>query len=186
MRDSGLLITKIRAHRGLRQHQEANELEYILQSLSDDYGEISLYNSGKALNARDLKSAHEHLLEAKKAPRLNRLSALLMECAIQIEGKDYSFLPAAVEAASSAGRVFDAYQLRARRAVVEGDWREAEAFLGKITKKDAFDLAIEHRMLTLKKEDTVVKRDAKALAEVAAREEEVLRQTLTVTNVGRS
>ena len=177
-RETGLLILKIRALRGMRRYEQADELEKKLDHTSDDFGEIALYNAGRFLREMNLPAASSHLETAKNAPRVNRLSVLLLECAIATERGDFSLLPAAVESATSAGREFDAWQLRARRAAVEQNWREALALLDRITQKDAVDIQLERRVLELKKMDPAISRDPAELAAITARDEELLRQSL--------
>ncbi|MET1414367.1 toll/interleukin-1 receptor domain-containing protein [Roseibium sp. HPY-6] len=178
-RESGLLILKIRALRGLRLFDEASAIEEMLESRKDEYGEIPLFNAGKFLREMRLTLAMEQVADAKKAPKVNLFSCQLMECAIRIEDGDPSLLPATVEYANSVSRGYDALQLQARHAVVQGRWADAEKFLAKIERKDYFDLQIEKRCLEQKMADVTIVRDAAALDECKRRLDEVAVQSAT-------
>jgi hypothetical protein len=174
-RETGLMIQKIRAYRGLRNHKEADALERKLKGRDDEYGEIHIYNAGKFLQEQRLKDALDALDQAERAPRVNRFTLQLLKCAVQIENGDPSLLPLAVELANSVGRVYDANQLQARHAVVQGRWADAEKFLGEIKKKDYFDLQIARRMLLQKMEDLQIRTDAAAISRCEEELEEIAR-----------
>ena len=88
-------------------------------------------------------------------------------------------LPLMVETANSVNRRYDAYQLQARHAVVQGRWADAEGYLNNIERKDFFDLQIELRMLKLKMEDLEIRSDASALSQCQLRMEEVVRLSVS-------
>lgn len=174
-RETGLMIQKIRAYRGLRNHKEADALERKLMGRDDEYGEIAIYNAGKYLQEQRFDDALKALDQAEKAPRVNRFSLQLLKCAVLIEKGDPSLLPMVVELANSVGRVYDAKQLQARHAVVQGRWADAENYLGEIAKKDYFDLQISRRMLLQKMDDLQVRTDAAAIKRCQEELEEIAR-----------
>lgn len=178
-RETGLLIQKIRALHGMRNHKDANELERKLQGRDDEYGEIHIYNAGKALREQNFSDALSHLDRAEKCSKVNKFSHQLLKCAALIENRDPSMLPFMVETANSVNRKYDAYQLQARHAVVEGRWRDAESYLAEIEKKDYYDLQISLRMLKLKVEDPLIKGDALALQKCQQEMEDIVRQSAT-------
>ncbi|MER8789989.1 toll/interleukin-1 receptor domain-containing protein [Mesorhizobium sp. M0983] len=173
-RDSSLLVLKIRALRGMRLNKEAEELEAQLQKVSDEFGNVALYLAGRSLREGRFDTALKHLEKARESPRVNQLSIALFECAISIERGDASSLPQTVELAISAGRQFDAWQLQARMALSEGDWKTALALISQISRKDYFDLALEQRALNSKKASEEVTRDAAALADIDRRLLEIM------------
>lgn len=174
-RETGLLLLKIRALRGMRQFGEADKLEASLNTSRDDFGEIPLYRAAKSLREMKLPEAKRQIELAKKAARVNHFSCQLLECAVLLESGDASLLPATVEIANAINRPADAWQMRARHAVVEGKWADAEEYLSKIDRKDYFDLQIEKRCIDLKKEDIIISRDVAELAECEKRLEEIAR-----------
>lgn len=131
-RETGLMIQKIRAYRGLRNHAEADALERKIQGRNDEYGEVHIYNAGKALQEGKYRDSLKHLKEAETCPKVNRFSLQLLKCAVLIENDDASMLPLVVETANSVNRGYDAEQLQARHAVVQGRWADAEKHLNKI------------------------------------------------------
>lgn len=174
-RETGLMIQKIRALRGLRNHAEADALERRIQGRHDEYGEVYLYNAGRALQDGNYDTALQHLRDAEACPKVNRFSLQLLKCAVLIEDGDASLLPLVVETANSVGRRYDAEQLQARHAVVQGRWANAEQHLSKIDRKDYFDLQIAHRMLKQKMEDLQIKTDAAAMQKCQEQLEEIAR-----------
>ncbi|MEQ5776114.1 toll/interleukin-1 receptor domain-containing protein [Thalassospira sp. NFXS8] len=174
-RETGLIVQKIRALRGMRSHKEASELEKKILGRDDEYGEIYIYNAGKAIREGRFDDALGFLKKAETSPKANQFSLQLLKCAILIEQGDASLLPFVVETANSVNRKYDALQLQARHAVVRGQWRDAEKFLSKIDKKDFFDLQIELRMLKQKIEDKDIKIDVLSYAECQKRIENVSR-----------
>ncbi|MEX0955684.1 MAG: toll/interleukin-1 receptor domain-containing protein [Rhizobiaceae bacterium] len=174
-RETGLLILKIRALRGMRLHKEADDLEKKLSGADDEYGDVALFNAAKLLREMKLPEAVEQLEIANRAPRVNQFTRQLLECAVRIEAGDPSLLPLVAETAISVNRHFDAWQLQARHAVVEGKWQEAEALLAKIERKDYYDLQIERRCLELKMRDPDVSRDVALVRDCELRLEEVAR-----------
>jgi hypothetical protein len=175
LRDTGLVVMKVRALKGLRRHEEARELQSKISVSDDIHGDLALYRAGQALRAGDLATATTNLIAAQGAPRSNKVTLKFLECAIAIEGRDFSHLPGACALAQAAGREPDALQLQARAAVVDGNWRDAEKYLSKIEQKDWFDLNVEIRMLELKRQDPEIRRDPAALAAVERRIEAVVR-----------
>lgn len=173
-RDTGLLVLKIRALRGMRNFKDADELEKQLASATDVFAEKSTYLAGRALRENDFAGARQHIKRAKESPRGSHLSIGLLECAIAIEEGDPSLLPETVELALAAGRQYDAWQLQARMAIKQRDWKEALELLSKIDRKDFFDLQLEDRALQIKKEDPDVARDPAVLIDIEARQQEIL------------
>lgn len=174
-RETGLMIQKIRAYRGLRNHKEADALEQKLQGRDDEYGDIPLYNAGKLLQEQRFNDALGALETAEKAPRVNRFTLQLLKCAVLIEKGDPSLLALVVELANSVGRVYDANQLQARHAVVQGRWADAEKHLNAIKKKDYFDLQIARRMLLQKMEDPKIRTDAAEMSKCQEELDEIAR-----------
>ncbi len=176
-RETGLVVQKIRALRGLRLGPEARALEKKLVGRNDEFGEIHIYNASKAIRDLDFDLALQHLEKAEASPKANKFNYQLLRCAVLLEKGDDTLLPFAVETANSVGRRYEALQLQARHAVVSGRWRDAEKLLSKIDKKDFFDYQIEMRMLKQKLEDADVLVDVAAVAEVKSRMEDVIRQS---------
>ncbi|WP_425078755.1 TIR domain-containing protein [Ruegeria denitrificans] len=172
-RESGLVVMKIRAMRGLRLFKEAEQLEATLKSDNDLYGEVPLFKAGKFLREMNLVKAKEQISLARKAPRVNQLSCQLLECAIRLEDGDASLLPATVEMANAVNRQSDAFQMQARYAVVEGRWADAEEYLSNISRKDYYDLQVEKRCLELKMSDLTIVRDPVAIKACQNRLEEI-------------
>ena len=178
-RETGLLILKIRALRGLRRFPEADAIEKSLRADNDEYGEVPLFKAGRFLREMKLPEARGQLEIARAAPRVNQFSCQLLECAVRIEDHDASLLPATVEIATSINRHADAHQLQARHAVVEGRWADAEEFLSKIPRKDYYDLQIEKRCLEQKMQDLTVSRDAAEMEQCRRRLDEIARLSAT-------
>lgn len=174
-RETGLMIQKIRAYRGLRNHVEADALERRIQERDDEYGEVHIYNAGKALQEQRFDPALNALEKAERCPKVNRFTLQLLKCAVLIEKGDPSLLPLVVETANSVSRNYDAEQLQARYAVVQGRWADAERHLNTIKKKDYFDLQIAQRMLYQKMEDLEIKADAVALKKCHEEMDEIAR-----------
>ncbi|RNF32969.1 toll/interleukin-1 receptor domain-containing protein [Paracoccus methylarcula] len=174
-RETGLMIQKIRAYRGLRSHAEADALERKIQGRNDEYGEVHIYNAGRALQEGNYDDSLAHLSEAEACPRVNRFTLQLLKCAVLLENGDASMLPLVVETANSVNRRYDAEQLQARHAVVQGRWADAEQHLSKIERKDYFDLQIAHRMLKQKMEDLQIKTNATAMKRCQDELDEVVR-----------
>lgn len=174
MSDAGLVVLKIRALRGLWRHSEADALENSWKPDSDDYGEASLFNAGKALQLGNIPEARRHIEVARKAPKINRLSLQLTDCAVSIEEGDLSLLPETVVMANGAGRSFDSLQLQAKAAVKEGDWKTALNYIDQIDRKQLFDLHTESEALNLKLKDPVIFRDPAEVSEVRKRLDEVV------------
>ena len=118
-RETGLMIQKIRAYRGLRNFSEAGALERKIQNRDDEYGEVHVYNAGKALQETRFDDALKFLEKAEHCPRVNKFSQQLLKCAVLIEKGDPSLLALMVETANSVNRSYDADQLQARHAVVQ-------------------------------------------------------------------
>jgi hypothetical protein len=174
-RDSGLLVLKIRALRGMRLNKVADDLERKLAAVKDEYGNVALYLAGRAIREGRLDDAQAYITKAEASPQVNQLSVALLQCAILVENGDATLLPETVEMAISEGRQYDAWQLQARMALFSGDWRGALDLLGRIDRKDFFDLAVEYRALQLQRSDSSISRDAAALERIRLREEEIAR-----------
>lgn len=176
--ETGLMIQKIRAHRGLRNHSEADDLERKLRGRDDEFGELHIFIAGKALQERQFPEALRALDLADNRPKANKYTIELIRAAVQIEMGDPTLLPLIVETANSVGRNYDAEQLQARHAVVQGRWQDAERHLNAIVKKDYFDLQIAQRMLAIKMEDPKIKTDAAALRKCRDDMDEIARQSV--------
>jgi len=185
LRDTGLVIMKVRALRGLRRREDAQGLLQRIGNVDDDFGDLAIYKTGQAIRDANWPVASKHLTVAQRAPRSNKVTLKFLECAIAIETNDFSQLPEACALANAAGREADAFQLQARAAVVSNDWRAAERYLSQIRNKDYFDLAVELRMLDQKLEDAEVKRDPVRVQEAETRKEEVLRGSLNTIEGSR-
>lgn len=173
-RDTGLIILKIRALRGMRNFKEAEELEKQLDSAADEFAEKSIYLAGRCLRDSDFDGAAKHIHAAKESRNGSRLSVALLECAIAIENGVSELLPEAVELALAAGRQYDAWQLQSRQAIKQRNWTEALELLSRIERKDFFDLQLESRALQIKREDSDIARDPAALKEIEQRLHEIL------------
>lgn len=174
-RDSGLLVLKIRALRGMRLNKDADDLERKLAGVEDEHGSVSFYMAGRAIREGRFNDAQTYIAKAEASPQVNQLSVALLQCAILVENGDATALPQTVEMAIAAGRQYDAWQLQARMALFSGDWKAALDLLGRIHRKDFFDLAVEYRVLQLQKADPTVSRDVVALEQIRLREEEIAR-----------
>lgn len=178
-RETGLIIQKIRALRGMRNYREADTLEKKIVGRNDEFGEVYLYSAGKALRDNRHDDALILLKQAESCGKMNRFSHDLLKCAVLLEKGDTSLLPFMVETANSVNRKFDAYQLQARNAVVQGNWRSAEEILKKIEKKDYFDLQLSLRMLKQKMDDILIKTDPLEMSRCQAEIEEISRLSMT-------
>lgn len=178
-RETGLIIQKVRALRGMRNYREADILERKIAGRNDEFGEVELFKAGKALREGRHDDALGHLKRAEGCAKVNRFSHDLLKCAVLLEKGDASLLPLMVETATSVNRKFDAYQLQARHAVVQGDWREAERFIDRIEKKDYYDLQISLRMLRKKMEDIEIRTDPLEMARCQEKIDEVARLSVT-------
>lgn len=58
-------------------------------------------------------------------------------------------------------------------ALISRDWKAALDLLGRIHRKDFFDLAVEYRALQLQKADPTISRDVVALEQIRLREEAI-------------
>ncbi|MFK7875956.1 MAG: hypothetical protein AB8B71_09290, partial [Paracoccaceae bacterium] len=125
------------------------------------------------LREMNLLKAKEQIALAREAPRVNQLSCQLLECAIRLEDRDASLLPATVEVANAVNRQSDAFQMQARYAVVEGRWADAEEYLSNISRKDYYDLQIENRCLELKMQDLTIVRVAVVMKACQDRRDEL-------------
>ncbi len=178
-RETGLIIQKIRALRGVRDYKAARILEEKIAGRNDEFGEVHLYNAGKALRENKHDEALVHLARAEACSKINRFSHDLLKCAVLLEKGDASLLPLMVETANSVNRKYDAYQLQARHAVVQGKWRDAEEILKKIDRKDYYDLQINLRMLRQKVEDFLVRTDPYEMRKCQDEMDEVVRLSAT-------
>ncbi|MBI1407187.1 MAG: TIR domain-containing protein [Caulobacter sp.] len=176
MRDTGLVIMKIRALRGARSHKEADQLRAVLGNRENEFGELAIYQAGSALRSGDFDVAREALERAKLAPRANRVTLKFLECAIEVETGDNTKLPETVALARAARRDSDAVQLQARAALVERDWRTAERLLGEIPIKDYFDVNLELRAVDLKLLDAELKSDPVRTAEAKKQRDDISRR----------
>lgn len=176
MRDTGLVIMKIRALHGVRSHDEAKQLRAALGNRENEFGELAIYQAGSALRSGDFSAARIALEKAKLAPRANKVTLKFLECAIDIESGDNTQLPETVALARAARRDADATQLQARAAIVEKDWRTAEQLLEDVEIKDYFDVSLELRMVDLKLLDGEILKDPIKLADAQLQREDILRR----------
>lgn len=176
MRDSGLVIMKIRALRGTRNWDAADKLAASLQGRSDDYGDIALYRAGTCLREGEISRALEFVKHAKHAPKANQAVCAILECACEIENGNLSNLGVTCTIARSIGRESDAFQLQARAALKSGDWQSALDYISQIKKRDWFDLNVELRATQAKINSPNAKIDPVMLAEAEKEREQILKQ----------
>jgi tetratricopeptide (TPR) repeat protein len=175
MRDSGLLVMKIKALRGTRNHDEANSLHQKLRKMDDEYGDIAVYAASRDLRAGQYASALKSVELAKRAPRANQAVLSILQCACEVESGNAENLGVTCALARALGRDSDAWQLQARAALVTSDWKSAEDYISRVKRKDWFDLNVEYRVIQAKKNSPGILRDPVQLAEAKNREEELLR-----------
>lgn len=179
MRDTGLVVMKVKALRGTRNHRDAGTLLTELSGRSDDYGDYAIYMASADLRNARYPSALGWIEKAKHAPRVNRAALSFLQCICEVEQGDNSSLANTCALARATKRDADALQLLARSALFSGDWRAAESYISQISSKDWFDLNVEYRVLDLKMSDSEVKRDPVAFAEAQERSQELLRQSVS-------
>lgn len=176
MRDSGLVIMKIRALRGTRNWLEAKKLGASLQGRSDDFGDIALYRAGVCLREGEISNALSYIQTAKRAPKANQAVCAILQCACEIENGDISNLANTCSIARSLGRDPDAFQLQARAALKAGDWKSALEYISQIKRRDWFDLNVELRATQAKIDSSEVKGDPVLASEAAKAKDEILKQ----------
>lgn len=176
LRDTGLVMMKVKALRGMRNRSDAAKLLYGMQNRPDDYGEYSTYMASAALREGRLEDAISNVEAAKRAPRSNKAILSILECACELEKGNLSSLTATCALARAMNRESDAFQLQARAALVSKDWRSCEDYIGKVKRKDWFDLNIEFRATELKLQDAEVLRDPVVKKEALEKKNDLLRQ----------
>ncbi|WP_165837170.1 TIR domain-containing protein [Phenylobacterium hankyongense] len=176
LRDTGLVMMKVKALRGTRNRPEAERLLSGLRNAADEYGDYALYQASAGLRAGRYNEALTWIEKARKSPRANQAAISLLQCACEIESGDNSSLATTVALARSMNRDSDALQLQARAALVGGDWRSAEGYITQVKTKDWFDLNINLRVLEAKLADPATLRDPVAIRDAKAAREDLLRQ----------
>ena len=184
-RDVGLVVLKIRALRALRLYDKARELEPFIGDKDDDYGELSMYKAAEAFKKGQYGLARQFIEEARQAPRSNKLTLRLLECAAEVEEGINDKLPETCTIARSAGRDAAASQLLARSALYEGNWRDAEGHMAQITQLDFFDLSLKLRIVDAKSGDFEVASDPVSAAAVKLERDEILRLLALRSEVSR-
>lgn len=184
-RDVGLIVLKIRALRGLRLYDKARELEPLIGDNDDDYGELSMYKAAEAFKKGQYQSARQFIDEARHAPRSNKLTLRLLECAAEVEEGINDNLAETCTIARSSGRDASAFQLLARSALHQGNWRDAEAQMSQIDQLDYFDLSLKLRIVDAKAQDIEISSDLVAATAVKAERAEILRLLALRSEVSR-
>ncbi|OCI98479.1 hypothetical protein A6U85_32255 [Agrobacterium sp. 13-626] len=176
LRDTGLVMMKVKALRGTRNRSDAQKLLTGIQNKPDDYGEYSTYQASVALREGRFADAIKHVESAKRAPRSNKAILSVLECACEVENGNLTSLAATCTLARAMNREADALQLQARAALAAKDWRSCEEYIQKVNRKDWFDLNVEYRALELKLVDPEIQRDPVLQKETISRQEDLLRQ----------
>lgn len=178
MRDTGLVMMKVKALRGTRNRADATALLMDVRNRSDDYGDYAIYQASVALRAGKYADAILYIDKAKRAPRVNKAVLSFLQCACEVENGDNTSLATTCALARSMNRNSDALQLQARAALAAGDWRSAEDYISQVTRKDWFDLNVEYRSVEAKLADPNIARDPAAYAAAVARKTELLLQSV--------
>ncbi len=176
IRDTGLVIMKVKALRGTRNASDAQKLLASLRDRPDDYGDIALYRAGSALRNGQYPEALRFVEAARSAPKANQAVLSILKCACEIESGDFTNLGPTCATARSLGRDSDALQLQARAALKEGDWKSALGYIDQVKRKDWFDLNVELRAIQAMMESIEVKRDPVEFKSSATRKDDVLRR----------
>ncbi len=175
LRDTGLVMMKVRALRGTRNHADAEDLVAHLKNRSDEYGDYAIYKASRFLREGQFREALKYVEQAKKAPKANKAVLNFLQCACEVESGNLENLASTCALARSMGREWDAWQLLARAALAERDWRSAEDYISRVPRKDWFDLNVVCRTLELKLTDPEIARDPVARSETLQKREEALR-----------
>lgn len=184
-RDVGLIVMKIRALRGLRLHDKARALEPLIGERDDEYGELSMYKAAEAFKKGQYSLTRKYVEDARAAPRSNKLSLRLLECAAEVEEGNNENLAETCTIARSAGRDASALQLLARAALYEGRWTDADGLMAQVDQPDYFDLSVRSRVFDAKLNDFEVRSDPVAVATAKAEKEEVVRLIALRSEVSR-
>jgi tetratricopeptide (TPR) repeat protein len=176
LRDTGLVMMKVKALRGMRNRSDVAKLLYGIQDKPDEYGEYSTYQASVALREGRFEDAIKHVEAAKRAPRSNKAILSVLECACELEKGNLSSLTSTCALARAMNREADAFQLQARAALVSKDWRSSEEYIQKVNRKDWFDLNVEYRATELKLQDPEILRDPVVKKAALAKQEDLLRQ----------
>ena len=179
MRDTGLLVMKIRALRMARRRGEADLLEKELGNSDNEYGDLAFYKAAQAFGSGSYADVQRHIDVARLAPRSNKLTLRFLECASQVEQGINDGLSETCLLARAGGREADALQLEARAALFVGDWKSADTALSQIKRKDYFDTTVEIRVLEAKKKDPGFLFDPVAQADITQRYERCLQRIAT-------
>lgn len=182
-RDSGFLVQKIRVLRALRRHPEANDLEEKLKAVGDDHGDLFVFEASRLVRRGDYPNALKMVDKALAAPKVNKPPLITLRCSIELMNGDMSNLTTACSLAESSGRPDDACELRARAALIGGDWRRAERELESIRIYTWYTWQIEREMLAVKANDPIIKRDVSEVSKVEKGQEEALRRMVSAFEV---
>tara|TARA_R110002051_G_scaffold116268_1_gene189515 strand:+ start:259 stop:2862 length:2604 start_codon:yes stop_codon:yes gene_type:complete len=182
LNDVGLAVMKLKALKGARLHPDAKELEAKIRDREDVFGDLAIYRASSALRENRLDDAERFLRQAEAAPQSNKLTTLLIGCAIEVEAGDTSRLSEACSLARGSNRESDAWQLQARAAVASSDWKFAKECLSRIDKKDYFDYSIELRALDQEIDDPMTIADPVAQHGAKTQREQVLRGIASSTD----
>lgn len=182
-KDSGFLVLKIRALRATRNHAEADRLEARLREVGDDHGDLFVFEATRLIKKGDYSAALRMVDRALNAPKVNKHPILTLRCSIELMMGDASNLSSACALAEGAGRLDDACELRARAALIRGDWREAEKELENVRLVTWYTLQIELQAVDRKLTDPLIKRDAVELSKCSTRREDILRRMLSAGEI---
>lgn len=125
-RDSGLLSQKIRCLNAMGRKGDAAKLMNILKTIDDDYGEYENLLAASCLREGKYQDALVAIEKAKAKPKSNKLNLILLEAAIKIDAGMEIDVEEVCKLAVATGLMDDAYSLRARLALREGRWADAE------------------------------------------------------------
>ena len=164
-RDTGLLAQKIRCLRACGQHDDANKLVIAMGALENEFGEYEILNAARLMNEGKYDPALEAVAAAALRPKVNRINLRLLETAIKIEKGEFSALDDTCKLAIAIGLDDGARSLRARAAIKQKQWSDAETQLAKITNKNFYDKILLVRALAIKIEDLEIVANPELLRE---------------------
>jgi hypothetical protein len=181
--DSGFLVLKIKALRAKRQHAEADQLERKLKEIGDEYGDVFVFEASRLIKKNEFGEALKMVDRALGAPKVNTAPLMTLRCSIELMMGNDSNLASACALAEGAGRLDDACELRARAALLRGDWREAEQELDHVRMTTWYTLQIKLHVLEIKAGAAEIRRDAVAVSNLESEREEILRQMLSASEI---
>lgn len=182
-KDSGFLVLKIRALRLTKNHPEADRLQTKLKEIGDDHGDLFVFEAARLIKKGDYSAALDMVDRALHAPKVNRTPLMTLRCSIELMMGDASNLTSACALAEGAGRFDDACELRARAALIRGDWREAEREIENVRLSTWYTLQIRLQATDAKLKDVEIRRDAVELAKSEAMREDILRRMLSAEEI---